>query len=83
MNSAQEAYYAKLKNRLFGCLCEREAGREWEKNLDSILIELYGIPDDQRTINYYRVFYKLSACRFLNFETFLKTIFDVMNLLGR
>ena len=33
-------HYNNLKNRLFGLLCEYEKGREWEKFLDSILIEL-------------------------------------------
>ena len=27
----QEGYNNKLKNKLFGVLCEREKGREWEK----------------------------------------------------
>ena len=35
-----EGYNNKLKNKLFGLLCEYEKGREWEKFLDSILIEL-------------------------------------------
>ena len=37
-----EGYNNKLKNKLFGLLCEYEKGREWEKFLDSILIELLG-----------------------------------------
>ena len=38
----KEAYNNKLKSKLFGLLCEREKGRDWEKFLDSILIELMG-----------------------------------------
>ena len=49
----REAYNNKLKSQLFGLLCEREKGREWEKFLDSILIELMGYSEEEKTINYY------------------------------
>ena len=42
----QEAYNNKLKSKMFGLLCEFEKGREWEKFLDSILIELLGYSRD-------------------------------------
>jgi predicted house-cleaning noncanonical NTP pyrophosphatase (MazG superfamily) len=42
----KEAYDNKLKNKLFGLLCEFEKDREWEKFLDSILIELLGYPEE-------------------------------------
>ena len=32
----------KLKNKYFGLLCEKEKNRDWEKFLDSIIIELSG-----------------------------------------
>ena len=83
MDAAQEAYYNKIKNALFSCLCERESHGEWEAKLDAILIELMGIPESQKTINYYKVFYKLSTCRYLDFKYFRKTIFDAMTLLGK
>ena len=51
--TTQEAYNNKLKSKLFGLLCEREKGRDWEKFLDSILIELMGFTDELKTINYY------------------------------
>ena len=60
-----EAYNNKLKNKLFGLLCEREKDREWEKFLDSILIELMGFPVEKKTINYYVLFHKLSSLRYL------------------
>ena len=41
----QEAYNNKLKSKMYSRLCEFEKGREWEKLLDSILIELLGYPD--------------------------------------
>ena len=75
MTSAQEGYNNKLKNKLFGLLCEFEKNREWEKFLDSIIIELMGIPEDERTINYYILMYKLSSLRYLRYEYFRSTIF--------
>ena len=38
----QEGYNNKLKNKIFHLLCEYEEDGEWEKFLDSILIELEG-----------------------------------------
>jgi hypothetical protein len=76
----QEAYNNKLKNKMFGLLCEFEKGREWEKFLDSILIELLGYSDEEKTINYYILYYKLSSLRYLRYEYFRTTIFDCMNL---
>jgi len=79
----KEAYNNKLKSKLFGLLCEREKGRDWEKFLDSILIELMGYSDDEKTINYYTLFYKLSSLRYLRYEYFRKTIFDCMDLFSK
>ena len=81
--TVQEAYNNKLKNKLFGLLCEREKNREWEKFLDSILIELYGYPEEHRTINYYILYFKLSSLRYLKYEYFRSTVFDCMSLLGK
>ena len=81
--SIQQAYENKLKNKLYGLLCEFEKGREWEKFLDSILIELMGYPEEQKTINYYTLFYKLSSLRYLKYEYFRTTIFDCMTLVGK
>ena len=41
-----DEYRNKLKNRLFGLLCEYEKEREWRKYLDAILIELYGFEEE-------------------------------------
>ena len=51
MNDFLEGYNNNLKNRLFGLLCEREKEGEWEKFLDSIVVELMSYPEDKRTIN--------------------------------
>ena len=79
----RESYNNKLKSKLFGLLCEREKGRDWEKFLDSILIELMGYSEEERTINYYTLFPKLSTLRYLRYEYFRGTIFDCMDLISK
>lgn len=79
----RESYNNKLKSKLFGLLCEREKGRDWEKFLDSILIELMGYGEEERTINYYTLFHKLSTLRYLRYEYFRGTIFDCMDLISK
>jgi hypothetical protein len=84
MNSQiKEAYSNKLKSKLFGLLCEREKGRDWEKFLDSILIELMGYSEEEKTINYYTLYHKLSTLRYLRYEYFRGTIFDCMDLISK
>ena len=79
----KEAYNNKLKSKLFGLLCEREKGRDWEKFLDSILIELMGYSEEERTINYYTLYHKLSALKYLRYEYFRSVIFDCMDLVSK
>ena len=79
----EEGYNNKLKNKLFGLLCEYEKNREWEKFLDAILVELMGFPEENRTINYYTLYFKVSSLRFLNYKYFRSTVFDCMNILGK
>ena len=79
----EEGYNNKLKNKLYGLLCEREKNREWEKFLDSILTELLGIPESERTINFYVLYHKLSSLRYLRYEYFRSTLFDCMTLLNK
>jgi len=75
------SYKSKLKGRLYGLLCEREKGGEWEKFLDSIIIELTGL--GANAINWWPLIGKLSMLRFLSYEYFRKTVFECMNLVGR
>lgn len=82
-SDVQEGYNNKLKNRLFGLLCEFEKDREWEKFLDSLLIELEGYGESQKTINYYILYYKMNSLRYLRYEYFRTTIFDCMNLVEK
>ena len=78
-----EDYKNKLKNRLFGLLCELEKGREWRKYLDAIMIELHGFTEEERSAAYYHLVHNLSACRFLSYEYFRSTIFDCMSLVDK
>lgn len=78
-----EGYINKFRNKLYGLLCEREKGGEWEKFLDTLLIELMGFPEENRGINYVTLFYKLSSLRFLEYSYFRNTIFDCMNLITK
>ena len=82
-DEVEEGYNNKLKNKLFGLLCEFEKNREWEKFLDAILVELMGFPEEGRGINYYILYFKISSLRFLNYKYFRATIFDCMNILGK
>lgn len=79
----KEAYINKMKDKLYGLLCEFEKGREWEKFLDSILIELNGFDDKEKSIDWYTLYHKISNLRFLRYEYFRSTIFECMNLFNR
>ena len=74
---------AKLKNQLYGLLCEYEKERDWEAFLDAILIELIGYPEEEKTANYYTLFHKVSSLRYLSYKYFRTTIFDCMNLISK
>ena len=83
VSEVKEGYSNKLKNKLFGLLCEFEKNREWEKFLDSILIELQGFDEDEKTINYYVLYHKVASLRYLRYEYFRTTVFDCMSLLSK
>ncbi len=78
-----EGYYNKLNSKYFGLLCEREKNRDWEKFLDSILIELNGFAEENKTINWLELINKTSSLRYLEFTYFRKTIFECMGLLSK
>lgn len=73
-------YYNKLKGRIYGLLCEREKNGEWQKFLDTIVIELLGMSSEDRTINYWPLLAKIQALKYLEYEYFRKTIFECINL---
>ena len=75
-----DGYKNKLKSRLYGLLCEKEKDGDWEKFLDSILIELQGLGPN--SINYWALIGKLSSLHYLSYRYFRNTIFECMNLIG-
>ncbi len=75
-----DGYKNKLKGRLYGVLCEREKDGEWEKFLDSIIIEVRGL--GANCINWWPLLGKLHSLKYLSYEYFRKTIFECMNLIG-
>ena len=75
-----DGYKNKLKGRLYGLLCEKEKDGEWERFLDSIIIEVQGL--GANSINWWSLIGKLNALRYLSYEHFRKTIFECMNLIG-
>ena len=81
--TVEDALSAKLKSQLYGLLCEYEKNREWESFLDSIIIELLGYPEEEKTVAYYRLFHKVSSLRYLSYKYFRTTIFDCMNLISK
>mgnify|MGYP003297084216 CR=1 FL=1 len=80
--SVLEGYQNHLKNKLYSLLCAREENNEWETFLDSILIELEGIPYDNRGINFLTLYFKINSLRHIDYKWFRKTIFDCMSLLS-
>ena len=74
---------ARLKGQLYGLLCEYEKDRDWEAFLDSIIIELMGLPEEEKTANYYVLFHKVSSLRYLSYKYFRTTIFDCMTLISK
>ena len=75
-----DGYKNKLKGRLYGLLCEREKDGEWEKFLDSLIIELYGI--GANSINWWPLMGKVNMLKYMSYEYFRKTVFECMNLVG-
>lgn len=76
-------YIENLSGRLYGLLCEFEKDGTWEKFLDSILIELMGIPEELHTPMFYTLYYKLSTLRYIKYEYFRRNVFDSIELLKK
>ena len=83
IKETREGYQNKLKNKLYGLLCEFERNREWEKYLDSIIIEIKDFSDEEKTINYYILIDKLTSLKYLRYEYFRSTIFECMTLISK
>ena len=81
--TVKDTLSARLKSQLYGLLCEYEKDRDWVAFLDSIIIELMGFPEEEKTANYYILFHKVSSLRYLSYKYFRTTIFDCMNLISK
>lgn len=79
-NATFDGYKNKLKGRLYGLLCEREKDGEWEKFLNALIIELWGL--GANSINWWPLIGKINMLKYLSYEYFRKTIFECMNLVG-
>ena len=77
-----DSYKLKIKNRLYGLLCEKEKEGQWERFLDTIIIELLGYQKELDSINYWALLGKLQSLRYLTYSYFRRTIFECMNLVG-
>lgn len=75
-----DGYKNKLKGRLYGLLCEREKNGEWEKFLDTIIIEVGGLQGN--SINWWALYGKLCSLKYLSYDYFRKTVFECMHLIG-
>lgn len=81
-NDTFDGFLNKTKSKLYGLLCQREKDGEWEKFLDTIVIELLGLQSELDSINYWRLLGKMQSLKFLSYGYFRKTVFECMNLLG-
>ena len=68
MNAFEEGYFNKLKNKLYGLLCEFEKDGQWEEYLDSIYLELMGLDENYKTINYYILMAKLGSLKYVKYK---------------
>lgn len=83
MNAFEEGYFNKLKNKLYGLLCEFEKEGKWEEYLDSIYLEVMGLTEQYKTINYYILLAKLGSLKYVKYKYFRSIIFDCMSLISK
>lgn len=76
-------YKNRLRNKLYGVLCEKEKNREWTKFLDSIIIELMGIDEKDKNVYYYVLMHKLNSCKYLEYKYFRTTILECMGIFDK
>lgn len=75
-------YFAKIKNDVFKLLPLREEGAEWQKHLNTILIELSGLNNLSEGFKLIPILAKLESLYLLeSFMEYRKTIFEILNLL--
>lgn len=75
-------YFSKIKNDVFKLLPLREEGAEWQKHLNTILIELSGFNNLIEEVKVISILSKLeSLYELTDFMEYRKTIFEILNLL--
>lgn len=76
-------YIDSLKNKTYKLLPLREENLQWEKHLETILIEISGF--NSITLNQVKIISVLSKLEALkdleDFQTYRKTIFESLNIL--
>lgn len=82
-NSNFDNYIDSIKNKVYKLLPLREEKLQWEKHLDTILVELSGF--DSLTLNETKLITVLSKLEALHsieeFKVYRKTIFECLNSL--
>ena len=76
-----EGYKKKLVDNFYALLCARENKENWERFLDSILLELAGQEPYINSINYWKIRAKAGTLKYLSFFYFRATIFECISLL--
>jgi hypothetical protein len=75
-------YIRKIKNDVFKLLPLREEGLEWEKHLDTILLELGGFYSLGNEVKLITIMSKLEALHQIqDFMVYRKTIFETLSIL--
>ena len=62
------------------CFVKKKKNGEWEKFLDSIIIEVRGL--GANSINWWPLIGKLTQLKYLSYEYFRKTVFECINLIS-
>lgn len=70
-----------LKKKIYNILKLKESGGNWEVVLDEVLCLL--LEAKNKNSSYYRIYGKLSACRYLEYKYFRSFIFDAIGELTR
>lgn len=75
-------YIRKIKNDVFKLLPLKEEGLEWEKHLDTILLELAGFYSLGNEVRLITIMSKLEALHPIkDFMIYRKTIFETLSIL--
>lgn len=70
-----------LKKKIYNILKLKESGGNWEVVLDEVLCLL--LDAKNKNSSYYRIYGKLSSCRYLEYKYFRSFIFDAIGELTR